>query len=863
MSRKFPPKTAGLAGLVVVLNAVVLFTGWTPARYPAALLLLFVLPGWAWAELILPATVDWLERAAMALGLSFALSGLATLAVHYWPGPVTAGALLAASDALIAVPLVARALSAGIHPRAERAKSLRDWISARRASLFQPGGSPPGDTAQTTPIWPWLLALLAVTLFFRLANLGYSEFQGDEALVMLSAAEAIDGRQAALFTHGKAPAEVLIPMGVWPLTGTISEPLARFPFALAGTVGVLAVYLLGRRMFNERVGLMAGALLAINGFFVGFGRIVQYQSLVFGMTALALYCYYRWYADDEPRYQLPGALFLAFGLLSHLDAVLALPAVGVLYLAKWWPARTTDRKISVTTFALSIALFAAALALFYVPFARDPQFARTFGYVAGSRVGNQMLTNTLGSFFTLSTVYNSTYYFAALFLLLAVLVGRELSRLTRWPWLAPALFVAASLSVLLAPRLWQWGQVNASVVPFALTLLALYAARHTSVELKTALTWFAAPFVVYTFIVEYPLTHVYNIYPALCLLAAVAMQQARGKRQEAPYSLLVTRYSLLITCLSLFVIFSYYVYFMFVSHTPEYRRTYPAHRNPWYWTAYDELPAEGYFGFPYRAGWKVIGQLYAEGTLRGDYGSNEEAEVTAWYTRRAVRSCYPDPDYYFIAENVQDAQPVPADTLAGYALTGRVLVDDEPKLSIYQRQAAAATNPITYRLPDYAAAFDRAARPEVFAGRVTIGHPLDVNLGHRVRLLGYDLEAGSWRLEAENQNTRPEIRLTLYWQATTRMDKSYHVFVHLETDRIWGQADGIPACNLYPTNLWRVGQVVPDRYRVPIDPATPPGDYELLVGLYEPDTGQRLEVIDPAGNPQGNSVPLATVTIGP
>jgi hypothetical protein len=40
--------------------------------------------------------------------------------------------------------------------------------------------------------------------------------------------------------------------------------------------------------------------------------------------------------------------------------------------------------------------------------------------------------------------------------------------------------------------------------------------------------------------------------------------------------------------------------------------------------------------------------------------------------------------------------------------------------------------------------------------------------------------------------------------------------------------------------LWPPGEVVADNYGLPIHPATPPGKYRVEVGMYDPETGQRL-----------------------
>ncbi len=84
--------------------------------------------------------------------------------------------------------------------------------------------------------------------------------------------------------------------------------------------------------------------------------------------------------------------------------------------------------------------------------------------------------------------------------------------------------------------------------------------------------------------------------------------------------------------------------------------------------------------------------------------------------------------------------------------------------------------------------------------------------------------------------------IELQWQAGQSIDKNYHIFIHLTTSdgRMVAQADGQPALWTRPTSTWLPGETITDRHGLWIPPETPPGDYNLLLGLYNPETGQRL-----------------------
>ena len=127
-------------------------------------------------------------------------------------------------------------------------------------------------------------------------------------------------------------------------------------------------------------------------------------------------------------------------------------------------------------------------------------------------------------------------------------------------------------------------------------------------------------------------------------------------------------------------------------------------------------------------------------------------------------------------------------------------------------------------------------------------HLLNVRLqgaetGDEITLLGYSL--------LNDRLAAGDIALiTLFWQAGRTPARRYKVFLHVldGADHIVGQRDAEPGGGARLTTLWRPGEVIPDNHGLPIHPATPPGEYRLEVGMYNPDTGQRL--VTPEGEGQ-------------
>jgi hypothetical protein len=138
----------------------------------------------------------------------------------------------------------------------------------------------------------------------------------------------------------------------------------------------------------------------------------------------------------------------------------------------------------------------------------------------------------------------------------------------------------------------------------------------------------------------------------------------------------------------------------------------------------------------------------------------------------------------------------------------------------------------------------------------TVRHPLEANLGDRVKFLGYDLDA----LPARPGDT---LRLILYWQAMAEMDESYTVFTHLldKDNLIRGQKDSLPVGGTLPTSCWVKDEIIVDEYEIPIQPDAPPGQYVIEIGMYQLETGQRLPVIGQDGQIIGSRILLEEITI--
>lgn len=140
-----------------------------------------------------------------------------------------------------------------------------------------------------------------------------------------------------------------------------------------------------------------------------------------------------------------------------------------------------------------------------------------------------------------------------------------------------------------------------------------------------------------------------------------------------------------------------------------------------------------------------------------------------------------------------------------------------------------------------------------------VQHATDANFDDQITLIGYDLAAGPAKPGAT-------LALTLVWRSqTSGMRQSYAVFAHLVAadGRIVAQSDKEPGLrSKRPTTSWVQGEVIEDPIPLALPHDLAPGDYRLLVGLYQPPDGARLPLRDAAGAVVGDHLELTTVDVG-
>ncbi len=118
-----------------------------------------------------------------------------------------------------------------------------------------------------------------------------------------------------------------------------------------------------------------------------------------------------------------------------------------------------------------------------------------------------------------------------------------------------------------------------------------------------------------------------------------------------------------------------------------------------------------------------------------------------------------------------------------------------------------------------------------------------VPLQESVALLGFDLPANQ-------AHAGDSVPVTLYWKALAPMRVNLRVYVHFvgPDGQLWGQSDKWNPAD-YPTSRWPLDQYVRDEHAAQLRPDAPPGQYQVIAGLWDGNTGQRMHALDANGQP--------------
>ncbi len=119
-------------------------------------------------------------------------------------------------------------------------------------------------------------------------------------------------------------------------------------------------------------------------------------------------------------------------------------------------------------------------------------------------------------------------------------------------------------------------------------------------------------------------------------------------------------------------------------------------------------------------------------------------------------------------------------------------------------------------------------------------HSHYVKLERGLQLLAYDVSDQTIR-------AGDPLTVTLYWKTQAPVPMNFQVYVHLigADDYLYAQSDKLNPAD-FPTSRWPTNRYVRDEHDLAFADAPPPGEYRLVVGLWNSGTGERLKILTAA-----------------
>jgi hypothetical protein len=630
----------------------------------------------------------------------------------------------------------------------------------------------------------------------------------DRARQFLGAIRAGDWAATNLIGHPGVTTMWLGALGVaahqalaaWGLAAWPDPEMLRFmfrlPVALATSLCITLAYLMLRRLLPARVALLAALLWATDPFLVAHSQLLHVDALLTSFIAIALLAALLAFSLGDVsgrvhwRWLVISAIAGGLALLTKSPAIILPPLVGLIAVAGWW----IGRRRSPTASPAGVAAFVGLPMLIWCCTAAAV-------WIAGWPAAWIDPLGAAGSIIHQAQADGGSPHGWGNFFM-----GRAIAdpgplfypvaialRLTPWTLAGLAAALAGAITMLRgSPRRVNWPLSSLAI------FIALFALMMTIAAKK--FDRYALP-----------------MFPALDIIAGAGLiwlwDRLRNLRTNSKEQRTDRRALSFVLC-SLFLV-------LITSNLAWYHPYELAYYNPLLGggpAAARSIPV----------GWgEGLEQAGAFITAQPD---GAERPVATWY-RPALKP--------YISAPLVPLGDVLQPGRVGYA----VLYIDQ----IQRGDDAAATELLRSQLaPLYTIRIHDIDYAEVYQVPQPTVQPFAADFGPALHLRGYDLDVSN--------ATRGSLGLTVHWQARAAIPADYMLFVHVldaNGARIGG-VDVPPGGAREPTSAWRSGSYLSAALQVPVQPNLPPGIYWIAIGVYEPQSGARLE-LDAAPQPEAPS----------
>jgi len=681
-----------------------------------------------------------------------------------------------------------------------------------------------------------LAFILVVAAFFRLYDLDVAipVLFYDEGGQGLDALDILAGRPSLFFSRsfGKEPLFIYL---VTPFVALLGRAIlaVRLPAALLGTFTVLTTYLLVRELFHsegerrsQQMALLTALFLAISYWHITLSRIGFRANALPPLEAFSFLFLWRGLRTKRPWCYAVSGLFLGLTLYTYVAArFVPLFLLLFLLLVRWGGLYTTSWRPWALLFLTALLVF-APLGFYFLVHPADFFRRASLVWVHINVSGRERLSLLLRS-----VIYNFGLF---------GFVGDNnwLYNIRGRPLLSPPLALLFWLGVLLSIKRWRQPRylflllwLPIMVLP---SIIALDPIPHSTRSCGTI-----------------PLTY---IFPSLVIVEVLDLRRRWSGIWRSAVRILQPAFALLVIALLLYTFYSAYGdYFIVWARRDEVYWAFDGQITELAHRMNEDDDPEVVYLFPVNYGFKT---LY--GTDYRDYALDflYQGKVPYHYLIVDEESLLPDLTAicrgkskvrFIIWTHGSHIDADPRDLLPFFFEKHGQKVGEE----VFRGYKV-----LTYQLPSAEITFTLPQEPI----------RTEANFGDRLILQGYAHGPTFYEGRTAQAGTPSgkETWLLLRWQVKEPMRENYNVSITLRDQKghLAGQTDRPLMSNEHRyTSQWQVGQMVTTYHLLPSLPATPPGEYHIEMGVYEPQTMEGLALLDEALAPHGWTFALEPLKI--
>ncbi len=176
------------------------------------------------------------------------------------------------------------------------------------------------------------MGVTVVAGLLRFWNLGFQSIWLDEAISAHVSSQPLGDIASLSFSQEHTPPFYYVLLKAWTALFGNSEAGLRSLSAVAGVATLPVIFLLGKRLFSPRVGLLAAALASISPFFFWYSQEARVYSLLALAVGLSAYCLLRALGGGSSLWWFGFSLASLIGFYLHLYALFFLPVAGIAWL---------------------------------------------------------------------------------------------------------------------------------------------------------------------------------------------------------------------------------------------------------------------------------------------------------------------------------------------------------------------------------------------------------------------------------------------------------------------------------------------------------------------------------------------------